>query len=283
MKLFPVWAEALSLEARVEGRDLPIGGDATLYRRAVGEIAANNDVRGALVTTHKVDVFRYAGDLFSKLDDNAVLCREVSSISKRGAELIGHAKDPITAGKSMERIFGDDSMPDEVVCLGAGGAGTAISVYLLRRDPPPRRILMVDRVAARIDDLRSVHSEIGFSSSVEYLVNEDASANDAVLGRTPEGALVINATGMGKDLPGSPLTPRATFPRTAVVWDLNYRGELDFLRQAQTQAGERGLRLHDGWDYFLYGWSEVIAEVFDLDVDEACFETLKAAAEPLRP
>jgi shikimate dehydrogenase len=283
MKLFPKWAEVLGLEARVEGRDLPIGGEAALYRGAVTEIAAHDDVRGALVTTHKVDVFRHAGDLFAELDENAVLCREISSISMRVGGLIGHAKDPITAGKSLERIFADASIPDEVVCLGAGGAGTAISVYLLRRNPPPRRIMMVDREASRIHDLRSIHSQIGSSSSVGYLVNDEASANDAVLERAQEGALVINATGMGKDMPGSPLTPRASFPRGATVWDLNYRGQLDFLRQARAQAGARGLRLHDGWEYFLYGWSEVIAEVFDLGVDESCFETLKAAAEPLRP
>lgn len=271
------------MEARIEGRDLPMGGPPSLYRRAVAEIAANDEVRGALVTTHKVDVFRHAGGLFAELDEDAVLCREVSSISKRGPSLVGHAKDPITAGKSIERILGGGSMPEEVVCLGGGGAGTAISVYLLRRDPPPRRVVLVDRDAARIDDLRSIHSQIGSSASLAYVVNDDAVANDSVLKRASEGALVINATGMGKDTPGSPLTPRATFPKRAVVWELNYRGELDYLRQARAQVRERQLRVHDGWDYFLYGWSEVISEVFSLDVDDACFEELKEAAAPLRP
>ena len=143
--------------------------------------------------------------------------------------------------------------------------------------------MMVDSDAARIDDLRSIHSQIDSSTTVAYLISDDAIANDAVLERASEGSLVINATGMGKDMPGSPLTRRATFPKRAVVWELNYRGELEYLRQARAQAGERQLRVHDGWDYFLYGWSEVISEVFSLDVDDACFEELKEAAAPLRP
>jgi shikimate dehydrogenase len=283
MKLFPIWADVLGLDARVEGRDLPIGGAAHIYRSAVEEIATARDARGALVTTHKVDVFRHARDMFRELDDYALLCREVSSISKRAGGLIGHAKDPVTAGKALDRLLGDRPTPDDVVCLGAGGAGTAISVHLAGREPPPRRIVMVDRDATRIDDLRAVHSEMTLRSEVEYVVSMDASGNTEVLGGARAGALVINATGLGKDRPGSPLTPGAVFPRAALVWELNYRGDLDFVRQARVQEAERRLRIHDGWDYFLYGWSEVIAEVFALVVDESCFETLSAASEPLRP
>jgi len=99
MKLFPRWSAALALDAEIEGRDLPIGGPAKLYRSVVEEIRDDDRIRGALVTTHKVDVYHHAADLFDYLDDNARLCREVSSISKLGRKLIGHAKDPITAGR----------------------------------------------------------------------------------------------------------------------------------------------------------------------------------------
>ena len=53
-------------------------------------------------------------------------------------------------------------------------------------------------------------------------------------------------------------------PREAVVWELNYRGELDFLHQARAQAEERSLQVHDGWLYFIHGWTAVIEEVFDI-------------------
>jgi shikimate 5-dehydrogenase len=82
----------------------------------------------------------------------------------------------------------------------------------------------------------------------------------------PDGSLVINATGLGKDAPGSPLSDAAVFPRKGIVWDLNYRGDLIFLDQARRQAADRELQVEDGWTYFLYGWTQVIAEVFDIAI-----------------
>jgi shikimate 5-dehydrogenase len=56
---------------------------------------------------------------------------------------------------------------------------------------------------------------------------------------------------MGKDLPGSPITDSAVFPQDARVWEINYRGELNFLRQARRQARTRSLVVEDGWICFL--------------------------------
>jgi shikimate 5-dehydrogenase len=90
--------------------------------------------------------------------------------------------------------------------------------------------------------------------------------NDAVLRSLKPGSFVINATGLGKDAPGSPLTDAAIFPERAVAWDLNYRGDLVFLDQARRQQQEKSLRIEDGWTYFLHGWTQVIAEVFHVDI-----------------
>jgi shikimate dehydrogenase len=280
MKLFPVWSDVLGLDASIEGRDLPIGGEPEVYRDVVREVAGTEAVMGALVTTHKVDVFRHAGELFVEIDDNARLCREISCISKRDGHLIGHAKDPITSGKSMEWIF--DAPPSHVLCLGAGGAGTAIGVYLLRHPQPPEQIVVVDKDQQRIEELRSILDQLEHDAEVEYLVTDCAEDNDALLEQMPDGAFVVNATGMGKDTPGSPFTSAAVYPRGAIVWELNYRGELDFLRHAESQASDRGLQTHDGWNYFVYGWSEVMAEVFHFDLTDELFEELRAAAEPLK-
>ena len=65
------------------------------------------------------------------------------------------------------------------------------------------------------------------------MLTPDPADNDAVLAGLGAGALVVNATGLGKDGPGSPLTDRARFPVDAVAWDLNYRGDLVFLQQAR--------------------------------------------------
>ena len=90
--------------------------------------------------------------------------------------------------------------------------------------------------------------------------------NDRIVEALPAGSLVINATGLGKDRPGSPLTDHCKFPENGLVWELNYRGTLEFMHQAEAQRERRGLLIEDGWTYFIHGWTQVIAEVFHIDI-----------------
>jgi shikimate dehydrogenase len=290
MKVFPRWARVLDLgEARLKGRDLPLGAETDLYRQAVEQIRSDPLSMGALVTTHKINLLAAARDLFEELDPYARLCEEVSCISKRDGRVIAHAKDPITAGRSLRALLGPGYFRrtgGEVLCLGAGGAGTAISVYLVEGQTPadpPSRIVMVDKSHESLDALRRVHGRLGTSSTeIEYVENADPAENDELLDALPPGSLIVNASGMGKDIPGSPVTDSARFPERGVVWELNYRGELDFLRQARRQERTRDLRVEDGWLYFLHGWSEVIAEVFHVELTPERFELLSTEAEAIR-
>ena len=50
------------------------------------------------------------------------------------------------------------------------------------------------------------------------------------------------------------------------MWELNYRGTLEFMHQAEAQRERRGLLIEDGWTYFIHGWTQVIAEVFHIDI-----------------
>jgi shikimate 5-dehydrogenase len=222
--------------------------------------------------------------LFDELDRYARLCQEVSCISRRGGRLLGHAKDPITAGLAMEDLLGPGRRLDaaaQVLCLGAGGAGTAITVRLLTAEPAPARIVVADTDPRRLAALRDICAGLE-ARDVELARVAGAEDADALLAAAPATSLIVNATGMGKDVPGSPLSDRARFPVGALVWDLNYRGDLGFLRQAREQAGARDLELHDGWRYFLHGWSQHIAQVYDLELTPPLFERLAEAAEPLR-
>jgi len=285
MELFPRWAKILGLDSGIEGRDIPLGGEPDAYRTAVGEIASDPGIAGALVTTHKVAVYEHAGDLFASLDRYAHLCREVSCISKRDQALVGHAKDPNTAGLAMDHMLGTHYWRDrqaDVLCMGAGGAGTAITVRLLTAKHRPARIVVTDVERARLESLAAICQELG-ARAVELVQVSGPGETEALLAGLPAESVVVNATGMGKDLPGSPVLDAARFPRGAVVWDLNYRGELAFLRLARRRADELGLRVHDGWRYFLHGWTEVIAEVYRLDLTPSLFERLARAAEPLKP
>jgi shikimate dehydrogenase len=107
--------------------------------------------------------------------------------------------------------------------------------------------------------------------------------HDALLAQLPPRSLVINATGMGKDIPGSPIGDGAWFPERAIAWELNYRGDLRFLRQARAQESERELLVADGWRYFIYGWTSVIEEVFERPISADDLELLASEAEFARP
>jgi shikimate 5-dehydrogenase len=115
---------------------------------------------------------------------------------------------------------------------------------------------------------------------VEARLTDDGSEPLAALAPC---SLVVNATGMGKDRPGSPLDPAARFPPRSAVWELNYRGELEFLRQARAQQRELGLRVEDGWRYFVVGWAAVIEEVFERPIAPAEIDRLSELAESARP
>lgn len=292
MRLFPRWARTLGIEpAQLIGVDLPLHASRETYRQVVAQMRYDPLSLGAMVTTHKIDVLDAAGDLFDELDTNARLCHEVSCISKRDGRLIGSAKDPVTAGRSLDDMLGKGywgRTGGHVLCLGAGGAGIAIAMYLLTRPDPtdrPERIIVVNRSPARLEQLRSVVAALQTrpsSVSMEYVLTEDPRENDRLMADLPPGSMVINATGMGKDRPGSPITDHGVFPRQGVVWELNYRGELAFLHQAEAQARQRKLVLHDGWRYFLHGWSELVAEVFHCTLTAERFMELAEVAEFIR-
>jgi shikimate 5-dehydrogenase len=289
MKVFPQWSAVLGLGADIAGYDAPIHASAAVYRAVVKHIKDDPLSKGALVTTHKIDLFTATRDLFDELDPYAKLCGEVSCIAKRAGRLIGHAKDPITSGLSWQAFVPQGhwrKTAGQVLCLGAGGAAVAISVFVakrLRRADRPQRFIAIDRSRPRLEHLAAIHRRLSSDIAFEYLLSDDPRHNDAVMAALPAGSMVINATGMGKDTPGSPITDQGVFPEGGLVWELNYRGALDFLQQARRQAQARRLTIEDGWVYFLHGWSQVIAEVFGLELTPERFKLLDKAASELRP
>ena len=283
MKVFPLWSDILGLDAELAGLDIPLDAPAAAHREAVATIQDDPSCVGALVTTHKIAVFEAARDMFDELDDFAAGVGEISSIAVRGGRTLGAAKDPLTAGLSLEEVLDDGHFRNgtQVLCLGAGGAGTAIGWYLGQRTDPPGRMTFVDVAPERLRHLREVLTKHSPDLELRTLTPAEADVS-AELAALPPGSLVVNATGLGKDRPGSPLPAAARFPEQAVVWELNYRGPLEFLAQARAQEEERGLTVVDGWRYFVHGWSQVIADVFELDMQPALVERLAEAAESVR-
>ena len=269
--VFPRWADALGLDgARLQGIDLPVHAPVADYRRVVEFIDSDPLSLGALVTTHKLDLFEAAADLFDEIDPFARMMSETSCISKREGLLRCHAKDPISSGLALDAFVPADHWDgaSEALLMGAGGSTIAISWYLSRADAAtrPERIIVTNRSQPRLDHIRSIHEKLETPVHFEYVLVPTPEENDRVLATLAPGALVVNATGLGKDAPGSPLTDAAVFPERALAWDLNYRGDLVFLDQARRQQADRGLHVEDGWIYFIHGWTQVVAEVFDVHI-----------------
>ncbi len=273
MRVFPEWARHLGLgDVAMRGIDLVPHDSPDRYRAVVEFLKSDPLSRGALVTTHKLDLYAAARDLFDVIDPHAALMEETSCLSKRDGQLICHAKDPISSGLALDGFLPHDHFARtraEVFSMGAGGSTIALTWHLAqvsRGVNRPSRIIISNRSAARLDHVRAIHESLGHGIPVDYVLAPGPEANDAVLTRLSPGALVINATGLGKDAPGSPLTDVARFPKAAIAWDLNYRGDLVFLDQARAQAAASSLQVEDGWTYFIHGWTQVIAEVFSIAI-----------------
>ena len=133
----------------------------------------------------------------------------------------------------------------------------------------PSKIIVTNRSQPRLDEIREFHRALDSGVPTEYVLAPTPDVNDAACARLKPGSLVVNATGLGKDAPGSPLTGAAVFPLDGFAWEFNYRGELVFLDQARAQAKTRRLTVEDGWIYFIHGWTRVIAEVFHVNIPTA--------------
>lgn len=271
MRIFPIWAKALGIQGCLKGIDIAIHAPAEDYRAAVEFIRSDPLSLGALVTTHKIDLLNACRDLFDELDPYAQQFGEISSISKRDGKLWGHAKDPISVGLALDSFLPAEhwrKYPEAQACvLGAGGSALAVCAYLAHEkhgDAVPARIQMDNRSVGRLAE--AVHLLGDSRVQMSFNLCPVPEWNDRIVEALPEGSLVINATGMGKDRPGSPLTDKCRFPKNGVIWEFNYRGSLEFMHQAEAQREERGLQIENGWTYFIHGWTQVIAEVFHIDI-----------------
>ena len=290
MGIFPEWAKALGLKDTVlKGIDIEIHGKEETYREVVSFIKEDPYSMGALVTTHKIDLYNAAKDIFEYLDPYALAFGELSSISKLDGELKGHAKDPISSGLALEAFIPKNHWKNtggEVFIMGAGGSAIAMGAYLMQKrfkGNYPSKIIITNRSFPRLEKIESIFKKLNPGCiEFEYYHNPEAVQNDKVLKNISPDSLIVNATGLGKDRPGSPLTDGCEFPERSLIWEINYRGDLKFMYQAIKQKEERDLTIEDGWVYFVHGWTQVIAEVFHIDIKGEIFDELDEIAKSFR-
>lgn len=287
MKVFPKWAEIMGLDAEMKGIDFPPHSPAEDYRECVEFLKKDPLSLGALVTTHKLDLYHACEDLFDYVDPYARKLGEVSSLSKLDGKFCAHAKDPISSGLALEHFVPANYWKDyggDVLLMGAGGSSLAMTLYLTQEkfgDNVPGRIIIANRSQPRLDSARELLKDLNDRTKIEYILNPTPADNDRTLASLKPHSLIVNATGLGKDAPGSPLTDACSFPRDSLVWEINYRGDLIFKDQAMAQRQEKNLHVEDGWNYFIHGWTQVIAEVFHRPIKGELLECLSQAAKQL--
>lgn len=285
MTVFPKWAKTLGLNnAVIKGMDFGLHAPAEEYREAVEFIKSDPLSLGALVTTHKLDLYHACKDLFDYADPYAVQLGEVSSISKMDGRLCAHAKDPISSGLALENFVPADywkTYGGDVLLLGAGGSSLAMSIYLTQdkfKGNLPGRIIIANRSLPRLEHARKILDGHQPDTRFEFILNPTPACNDETLSHLKPHSLIVNATGLGKDAPGSPLTNACSFPTDSLVWEINYRGCLLFKEQAEAQARAKNLHVEDGWIYFIHGWTQVIAEVFHIEITSGKLQQLSSIA-----
>lgn len=274
-RALPLWRELLPAPCEVRGVDLEPGSPDARYVELLEELrSAPANVAGAVVSVHKVGLFEAGHQLFADLDPIARACEEMNAVRRAGSDLHGYARDPISVGRVVDRIW--PRREGEVICIGAGGTARALIYHLLAIRGEPVRVVCADRSEAALGETVRL-------SPRPIVPRAGDGPWDELITAAPPGSLIVNATGLGKDRTGSPITDRARFPERAIIWELNYRGELHFLDRARAQAAEDALEVHDGWRLFCHGWAAALGAVLELDDDPELGERFAAAAAEIRP
>jgi shikimate 5-dehydrogenase len=274
MKIFPKWAAFLGIKAAIKGIDFPPLAPEEDYRKVIDFMKSDPLSLGGLVTTHKLDLFKACKDMFDYIDPYAQQLSEVSSLSKLHGNFYAHAKDPISSGLALKHFVPDGFWAEhggEVLLLGAGGSSLAISLYFTQKETTedrPRRITISNRSEGRLVSAKTAFA--GYKGNIEFRFIHCPAPydNNRLVEAMPQYSLVVNATGLGKDAPGSPTTDSVSYPDNSLVWEINYRGDLLFMRQALAQKDFVKLHVEDGWNYFIYGWMLVIQEVFHITISK---------------
>jgi shikimate dehydrogenase len=278
----PRWSRLLGVPLAIRAVDVPLGAPREAYVQVFDELAQAPAAAGAVITAHKVAMYAAVADRCRSVTPDARRLRECNVLARRPAGVAAYATDVRSIGAAVDRIWppgpaaggeGSAERPDRagdggrVLCLGAGGSAAALCLHLLRRARPPRRIDVCERQPERAAALGELFGADAIPDGVDLRIHSGADRWDRAVAALPPGSLVVNATGLGKTSPASPLSPGAVLPPRSTVWDLNYRGPLPFLAQARAQARspERGLAVHDGSHLFALGWLAALSALLGID------------------
>lgn len=293
-EIFPRWAPLVAPSAVLKGVDLPDSAPADDFRRLVIAMRENPRVCGAVITSHKLRLFRAVGDLLDHVDPLVGITHEINSLDTRGGQVAGYARDAQSLDIVLDTTGSGTPRPTRAVtCIGAGGSAIALMLAMgldipatmhsgaavarvAGRSRGPLRIL--GRRQAALDEIQDVRERAQLESMDVKLILAVTPDDVAThLRQTPATGIIANATGLGKLGPGSPVPDPSAFPPDTLAWDFNYRGPLTFLDQAR----QAGVQIEDGWDYFVAGWSAALAAITGQELTPALFEKFRAESREL--
>jgi shikimate 5-dehydrogenase len=282
--VFSDWCACLGIQAELVGIDVPIGAANEVYRAIVQSIRRDSLIRGALVTTHKSRIFESALDLFDDVRPSALDLHEVGAIFRDDGRLVCEATDPPAVRIAFERLLRTTQQNgwDNIVILGGGGAGLALA-YVLVTEPclKAKQVLIVEASQSRTTKIREAMDRIECHCRFEVQNNQSTFADEFIQHLTSP-TLIVNATGMGKDAVGSPLSKTSMYPIGSTLWDFNYRGDLQFLENARAFSEQFKLSFSTGWYYFICGWYQVMTRVFNVKRNADLLAAFERIAESHR-
>lgn len=307
-RAFPGWMELLGAEHCVlDCVDLPVGASPAAYRDLVLDLSADPLVYGAVITAHKAALFEHAADLLAGVSPQSRLLGETSVLYRPTPTFTPtlapdpDAPSPTLYGTAIECEsvtaalcqMGDGqsltSRTADLVALGAGGTTRALLAALGSADRPaadrPRRIHLIDLSARNL----ALAAALAARLPVPPLLRARLTAGSTDLsevGPLPPGSLIVNATGLGKDRPGSPLRLPVPWPQDALVWDLNYRGARPMLADARSAPPERRIRTFDGWSLFIHGWARGLEQILGREIgpkERAAMDEIATTSRPDDP
>jgi shikimate 5-dehydrogenase len=115
---------------RLIGVDLPGATPRRRYRDLLDWIERNQQIRGMVITSHKIDLFRAGFSRFAAADRLSATLGEISALRRTpSGDLLAYATDPPSSrAAAAELDLGTSG--GETICFGAGGAAVALMAAL---------------------------------------------------------------------------------------------------------------------------------------------------------
>ena len=192
------------------------------------------DLLGLNVTVpHKQAVMKH----MDEIADEATVIGAVNTIALTDGILKGYNTDAYGILENLRSEGGLDTLPSNVVLLGAGGAGRAILYAVLQR-AEVRQVLLLNRTVAKAESLAADLDSGRTRVTVGSLAEDHAEQIRAC-------GLLINSTsaGMFPQAQVSPLADGRGLHRDMLVVDIVYKPQRTVLMK---QAGKEGARALNG-------------------------------------